>query len=146
MLGEAGSAGSSVGSHSYGYRLNRTLKDYKSELRQIGINTTTWWEMSDDQLVKLREIPTLWAHIPSQMREYIEAMAESKEKLAEFNQEVQDTVLGFSFSDITGMIVDSFTDPSIDNALDKLSQNIDGAIGDIIKEDIGSEYVDGRDE
>ncbi len=133
MLGEAGSAGSSVGSHSYGYRLNRTLKDYKSELRQIGINTTTWWEMSDDQLVKLREIPTLWAHIPSQMREYIEAMAESKEKLAEFNQEVQDTVLGFSFSDITGMIVDSFTDPSIDNALDKLSQNIDGAIGDIIK-------------
>lgn len=133
MLGEAGSAGSSVGSHSYGYRLNRTLKDYKSELRRIGINTTTWWEMSDDQLVKLREIPTLWAHIPSQMREYIEAMAESKEKLAEFNQEVQDTVLGFSFSDITGMIVDSFTDPSIDNALDKLSQNIDGAIGDIIK-------------
>ncbi|WP_308745706.1 hypothetical protein [uncultured Bacteroides sp.] len=133
MLGEAGSAGSSVGSHSYGYRLNRTLKDYKSELRQIGINTTTWGEMSDDQLVKLREIPNLWAHIPSQMREYIEAMAESKEKLAEFNQEVQDTVLGFSFSDITGMIVDSFTDPSIDNALDKLSQNIDGAIGDIIK-------------
>ena len=133
MLREAGSAGSSVGSHSYGYRLNRTLKDYKSELRQIGINTTTWWEMSDDQLVKLREIPTLWAHIPSQMREYIEAMAESKEKLAEFNQEVQDTVLGFSFSDITGMIVDSFTDPSIDNALDKLSQNVDGAIGDIIK-------------
>lgn len=133
MLGEAGSAGSSAGSHSYGYRLNRTLKDYKSELKQIGINTTTWWEMSDDQLVSLREIPNLWAHIPSQMREYIEAMAESKEKLAEFNQEVQDTVLGFSFSDMTSMIVDSLTDPSIDNALDKLSQNIDGAIGDIIK-------------
>lgn len=133
MLGEAGSAGSSAGSHSYSYRLNRTLGGYKSELRELGINTTTWWEMNDDQLVSLREIPTLWAKIPYQMRDYIEAMAESKEKLAEFNQEVQDTVLGFSFSDITSMIVDSFTDPSIDNALDKLSQNIDGAIGDIIK-------------
>lgn len=60
-------------------------------------------------------------------------MAESKEKLAKFNQEVQDTILGFSFADITNMIVDSFTDPSIDNALDELSQNIDGAIGNIIK-------------
>lgn len=89
--------------------------------------------MSDEQLVKLREIPSLWAHIPSEMREYIKAMAESKEKLAKFNQEVQDTILGFSFADITNMIVDSFTDPSIDNALDELSQNIDGAIGNIIK-------------
>lgn len=133
MLGEAASAGSSAFSHSYGYRLNDRLKGYKSELRQIGINTTTWSEMSDDQLVKLREIPSLWAHIPSEMREYIKAMAESKEKLAKFNQEVQDTILGFSFADITNMIVDSFTDPSIDNALDELSQNIDGAIGNIIK-------------
>ena len=133
MLGEAASAGSSAFSHSYGYRLNDRLKGYKSELRQIGINTTTWSEMSDEQLVKLREIPSLWAHIPSEMREYIKAMAESKEKLAKFNQEVQDTILGFSFADITNMIVDSFTDPSIDNALDELSQNIDGAIGNIIK-------------
>lgn len=133
LLGEAASAGSSAGSHSYGYRMNRTLKDYKNQLREVGIYTQDWSKMTDDQLVKLREIPDLWAHVPESMRKYIEALAEGKEKMEEFKQTVQDTVLGFDFSDITSMIVDSVTDSSIDNALGTLVENVDGAIATIVK-------------
>lgn len=133
LLGEAASAGSSAGSHSYGYRMNRMLKGYKDQLREVGIYTQDWGQMTDDQLVKLREIPDLWAHVPEEMRKYIEALAEGKEKMEEFKQTVQDTVLGFDFSDITSMIVDSVTDSSIDNALGTLVENVDGAIATIVK-------------
>lgn len=133
LLGEAASAGSSAGSHSYGYRMNRMLRGYKDQLREVGIYTQDWSQMTDDQLVKLREIPDLWAHVPEEMRKYIEALAEGKEKMEEFKQTVQDTVLGFDFSDITSMIVDSMTDSSIDNALGTLVENVDGAIATIVK-------------
>ena len=42
-------------------------------------------------------------------------------------------ILGFDYSDITTAIVDSFTDPAIDNALDDLSGKIDEFISTTIK-------------
>lgn len=133
LLAEAASSGSSAGSHSLGYRANKTLEKYKQQLRAVGIYKTDWNKMTDEELVKLRSLPELYAHLPGDMRKYIDALAEGKEKLEQFNEEVQNTILGFGFSDITSMIVDSFTDSSIDNALDNLTKNVDGAIANIVK-------------
>ncbi len=143
LLAEAASSGSSAGSHSYGYKANETLAKYRKQLREAGIYKTKWNEMSNEELIKLRSLPEIYAHLPESMRKYIDAIAEGANKLEEFNEEVQNTILGFEFSDITSMIVDSFTDSSIDDALGNLTQNVNGAIANIVKNMLARKMLTG---
>lgn len=133
LLAEAASANSSTFTRSYGYRMNETLSSYRRQLQQIGIYTTDWSKMTDEQLIKLKEIPELYAKLPEQMRTYIDDLSSATDKLEEFKQQVQETILGFDFSSITEMIVDSVTDSSINDALGDLSGNVDKTISDIVK-------------
>ena len=60
-------------------------------------------------------------------------MEDSYDKQDELLEQIKEMILGFDYSDITTAIVDSFTDPAIDNALDDLSGKIDEFISTTIK-------------
>lgn len=114
-------------------KIDNTFKNFSKEMKELGLNSNNWYSMTADQWIKLKEIPGLYARLPENTRKFIDEMSESQDALDEFKASVQDTILGFDFTDITSMIVDSVTDPSIDDALVTLADNVDGTIADIVK-------------
>lgn len=131
LFNEAMRAGSGMFSHSDGYKANKMLKGYVNELREVGIYTTDLSRMTNEQLASLKKLPEVYARFPEGLRKYIDAIAEGIDKTEEFKDQIQDTVLGLDFTSITDMIVNSVTDPSIDNALEELEVNIDKTIASI---------------
>lgn len=131
LFNEAMRAGSGMFSHSDGYKANKMLKGYVNELREVGIYTTDLSQMTNEQLASLKKLPEVYARLPEGLRKYIDAIAEGIDKTEEFKDQIQDTVLGLDFTSITDMIVNSVTDPSIDNALEELEVNIDKTIASI---------------
>ena len=131
LFNEAMGAGSGMFSHSDGYKANKMLKGYVKELREVGIYTTDLSQMTNEQLASLKKLPEVYARLPEGLRKYIDAIAEGIDKTEEFKDQIQDTVLGLDFTSITDMIVNSVTDPSIDNALEELEVNIDKTIASI---------------
>lgn len=143
LFGEAMKAGSGTFSHSDGYKANKMLKGYNSQLRAAGINTSDLNKMTDAQLVQLKNMPEIYAKLSDGLRKYIDDLSDSMDKLEEFAMDVQDTVLSFNFSDITSMIVDSLTDSSIDNALDSLTNNVNGAMAKMVKDMLARQMLVG---
>lgn len=131
LFNEAMGAGAGMFSHSDGYKANKMLKGYVNELREVGIYTTDLSRMTNEQLASLKKLPEVYARLPEGLRKYIDAIAEGIDKTEEFKEQIQDTVLGLDFTSITDMIVNSVTDPSIDNALEELEVNIDKTIASI---------------
>ena len=143
LFGQAMKAGSSMWTHSYGYEANRMLKGYTAQLRSAGIYTTDLNKMTDEQLVLLKSMPEIFAKLRPQLQEYINDLAEGMDKLDEFSQQVQESILGFDFTTITSMIVDSLTDSSIDNALDSLTNNVNGAMAKMVKDMLARQILIG---
>lgn len=133
LLGEAMKAGSGMFSHSDGYKANKMLKGFKGELREIGIYTNDLNRMTNEQLVSLKQIPEAYARLPEGIRKYIDDLAEAMDKTEEFKQQIQDTVLGFDFTEIADAIIDVFTDSSIDNALETFAGKVDAILAKVVK-------------
>ena len=133
LFNEAMGAGSGMFSHSDGYKANKMLKNYANELREVGIYTTDLSRMTNEQLASLKKLPEVYVRLPEGLRKYIDAIAEGIDKTEEFKDQIQDTVLGLDFTSIADMIVNSLTDPSIDNALEELEANIDKTIASIVQ-------------
>lgn len=133
LLGEAMRAGSGVFSHSDGYKANKMLKGFKGELREIGIYTNDLNGMTNEQLVSLKQIPEAYARLPEGIRKYIDDLAEAMDKTEEFKQQIQDTVLGFDFTEVADAIIDVFTDSSIDNALEAFAGKVDAILAKVVK-------------
>ena len=133
ILNETLESGSGLFSHSLGYKSNKILKQYQSELRKVGIYETDIAKMNASQLISLKSIYSVWTKLPEEVRKYIDDLEDSYDKQEELLDQIQEMILGFDYSDITTAIVDSFTDPAIDNALDDLSGKIDEFISTTIK-------------
>lgn len=133
LLGEAMKAGSGMFSHSDGYKANKMLKGFKGELREIGIYTNDLNRMTNEQLVSLKQIPEAYARLPEGIRKYIDDLADAMDKTEEFKQQIQDTVLGFDFTEIADAIIDVFTDSSIDNALETFAGKVDAILAKVVK-------------
>lgn len=133
LLGEAMRAGAGLFSHSDGYKANKMLKGFKDELRGIGIYTNDLNRMTNEQLVSLRTIPEAYARLPEGIRKYIDELAEAMDKTEEFKKQLQDSILGFDFTEIADAIIDVFTDSSIDNALETFAGKVDAIIAKVVK-------------
>lgn len=131
-------SGSGMFSHSIGYKANKMLQGYTTELRKAGIYTTDLNKMTNEQLISLMSMPDIWGRLHGDLRKYIEEMAEAKDQADELKDEIQSIMLGFNFNDITDAIVDAFTDNSINDALNTVSDKVDdwigGIVGNIIKQ------------
>lgn len=133
ILNETLESGSGLFSHSLGYKSNKILKQYQSELKKVGIYGTDISKMNASQLISLKSIYSVWTKLPEEVRKYIGDLEDSYDKQDELLDQIKEMILGFDYSDITTAIVDSFTDPAIDNALNDLSGKIDEFISTTIK-------------
>lgn len=133
LLREAQKAGSGLFSHSDGYKTNEILKQQSAYLRQAGIYKTDISRLTEDELVKLRDVADVWARLPEGIRTYIDDLAESKEQLEDLQNQLQDMLLGFEATDIRDAIVDSFTDGAIDNAMADFEAKADDLVAGIMK-------------
>lgn len=133
ILPETLESGSGLFSHSLGYKTDKILKQYQSELKKVGIYGTDIYKMNASQLISLKSIYSVWTKLPEEVRKYIDDLEDSYDKQDELLDQIKEMILGFDYSDITTAIVDSFTDPAIDNALDDLSGKIDEFISTTIK-------------
>ncbi|MCD8193632.1 MAG: hypothetical protein LUD74_03610 [Tannerellaceae bacterium] len=132
MLERTMKAGAGMFSHSYGYEANKVLRRMSDLLEQQGIYKTELSEMTNAEIARLREIPQIYARLPKEIREYVDAIGESLDQLEEFKEQAQETVLGLDFTSIADMIVNALTDPSIENALDDLEKSIDETLASIV--------------
>jgi len=133
LFEEVARSGSGMFSRSLGYRANKMLDNYAERLRQAGIYTTNIYNMTNEQLIALQSIPEVWARLHSDLRKYIEDLADAKEELDGLSDQIRDMLFGFDYSNITEAIVSSFTDPTIDDAMSDLEGKVDEMIGNIIK-------------
>lgn len=141
LMNETLNSGAGLFSHSEGYKVKQMLNGYRLELGKIGIDVDllggraeNLTKLTAEQLLLIKEkLPDAWARLPEEVRKYLEQIIDSKEQLEELNQQLQDMLLGFSVDDITSAIVDSLTDPSIENAMDDLSGKMDDFISGIVK-------------
>lgn len=140
LMNETLNSGAGLFSHSEGYKVKEMLNGYRRELAGIGISLEQLGGRADlsilpvEKLVRLQEeLPEVWARLPEKVREYLNQIIDSKEQMEELNQQLQDMLLGFFADDITSAIVESLTDPSIENAMDDLSGKMDDFISGIVK-------------
>lgn len=133
LFRETANSGQGTFSRSIGYKANKETKKFANQLREIGIYQTDISKMTASQLVSLKQIPLLYAKLPKELTEYIDNLDEAVDKQKELDEQIRDMILGFDYSDITTAIVDSLTDPSIDNALGDLGAKIDEFIADTVK-------------
>jgi len=133
LFEEVGRSGSGAFSHSLGHKANKMLSGYNSQLKQAGISTTDIYKMTNKELITLQQLPEVWAKLHGDLRKYIEDLSDAQDELDDIDNKLKELVMGLEYSQVTDAIVDSLTDPSIDNAMLDLEGKIDNMIGSIIK-------------
>lgn len=133
LLEEVGRSGSGTFSHSLGYKANKMLAGYNSQLKQAGISTSDIYKMTNKELITLQQIPEVWAKLHADLRKYIEDLSAAQDELDNIDDLLKELVMGLDYSQVTDAIIDSITDPSIDNAMLDLEGKVDNMIGNIIK-------------
>ena len=114
-------AGSSAGSHSYGYRAVRDLRAYDKELRAIGINLDSLggraeglFELDPEVIRQLRDdVPEAWLKIDDDARGYLETLLELDDKMKELEEDSKEAFTGISFdsarSELRNLLLDTDT-------------------------------------
>lgn len=133
-------AGAGIGSHSYGYRMNRDLKGYYDKIGISDIRELTM--MSGEQLQKIKEDQSLfWAKLDGDFQEYLEKIIECDEAIKENDKAMREQVTQMSFDDMYGNFVDTLMDmeASASDFTDDLTEKFTKAL---ISNEIGALYKD----
>lgn len=133
-------AGASVGSHSYGYRMNRDLKDWYSKIGISDISELT--KMSGEQLQKIKEDQSLfWAKLDGDFREYLQKIIECDEAIKDNDKAMREQVTQMSFDDMYSNFVDTLMDmdAATSDFTDDLTEKFTKAL---LSNEIGALYKD----
>jgi hypothetical protein len=98
----AGAAGGSIGSHSYRYRTDKSLKDYFDDISKSAGQTVDsvkdLYNMTPEQLKKIRnENAYAWALISEDIRGYLNRIIEAGSDLADVLSGADEALTGLSF-------------------------------------------------
>ena len=114
-------AGSSSGSHSYGYRAIRDLRAYDKELKAIGIDLNSLggraeglFELDPEVIRQLRDdVPEAWLKIDDDARGYLETLIDLDDKTKELEEDSKEALTGISFdsarSELRNLLLDTDT-------------------------------------
>lgn len=120
-------AGASAGSHSIGVRIKNGMSDagWQQALSALGTSTynyikdgrmTGLFDLSVEQLEKLRdEAPIFWAKLDGDVKEYLESIIESGEKIEEMNKAWKESLTGVSFDSVYDSFLDMLYDMDADS-------------------------------
>lgn len=121
-------AGASAGSHSIGVRIrkgmsgegwNQAKKALGSDFDKYGIGDgrmTGLFDLSVEQLEKLRdEAPLFWAKLDGDVKDYLNAIIESGEKIEEMNEAWKESLTNVSFDSVYEDFLDTLYDMDADS-------------------------------
>ena len=132
-------AGASAGSHSIGVRIKKGMSDEGWRQAQNAIGSSAYnqikdgrmeglFDLSVEQLEKLRnEAPIFWAKLDDDVKDYLESIIESGEKIEEMNEAWKESLTGVSFDSV----YDSFLDMLYD--MDSDSKDFAQSFGDYFR-------------
>ncbi|RJU53743.1 hypothetical protein DW777_13865 [Bacteroides sp. AM30-16] len=120
-------AGASAGSHSIGVRIRKGMSDegWSQALNALGSSAynqikdgrmTGLFDLSVEQLEKLRnEAPVFWAKLDDDVKDYLESIIESGEKIEEMNEAWKESLTGVSFDSVYDSFLDMLYDMDADS-------------------------------
>ena len=134
-------SGASWRSHSEGYKLNKSLKAYKSDFENIGIggvidgNISKLFDLSAEQLQTIKnEIPAAWASLDDNTRGYLQSVIDGNEEITELINAQNEALTGISF-DSAKSELESFlnnADATFEDVADSFESNMMTAINRVI--------------
>ena len=134
-------SGASWRSHSEGYKLNKSLKAYKSDFENIGIggvidgNISKLFDLSAKQLQTIKnEIPAAWASLDDNTRGYLQSVIDGNEEITELINAQNEALTGISF-DSAKSELESFlnnADATFEDVADSFESNMMTAINRVI--------------
>ncbi len=133
-------AGGSIGSHSYGYRMNRDLRGY---LNQIGVGEIEdLTRMTGEELQHIKEdYAVFWAKMDADFRSYLEDIIAGVESLESIEDQVKEKFTSMTFDGMYDSFVDTLMDmdASTEDFADNVSEYFMRAI---LNNKIGEKYRD----
>lgn len=119
-------AGASAGSHSIGVRIRKGMSDEGWRQAQNALGSSAYnqikdgrmeglFDLSVEQLEKLRnEAPIFWAKLDDDVKDYLESIIESGEKIEEMNEAWKESLTGVSFDSVYDSFLDMLYDMDSD--------------------------------
>lgn len=120
-------AGASAGSHSIGVRIRKGMSDegWSQAFNALGSSAYNQikdgrmeglFDLSVEQLEKLRnEAPVFWAKLDGDVKDYLESIIESGEKIEEMNEAWKESLTGVSFDSVYDSFLDMLYDMDADS-------------------------------
>lgn len=120
-------AGASAGSHSIGVRIRKGMSDegWSQAFDALGSSAYNQikdgrmeglFDLSVEQLEKLRnEAPVFWAKLDGDVKDYLESIIESGEKIEEMNEAWKESLTGVSFDSVYESFLDMLYDMDADS-------------------------------
>lgn len=138
-------SGASWKSHSRGYNLRKSLRDFADEFNSIGIDFDSLggrveglFSLGPEQLQTLKEeVPEAWARIDDQTRGYLQTIIDSGDELEGMKDQLNETLTGLSFDSAKDSLQDFLLD------VDSTMADVAGNFEKYMREAIVGTLIDG---
>ncbi len=127
-------AGASAGSHSIGVRIKNGMSSEGWQQAQQALGSawnssiydgrmTGLFDLTSEQLAKLKnEAPIFWAKLDGDVRDYLQEIIDSNDKLDEMKSKLNESLTGVDFDSFSGDILSSLED--VDTKAEDVFNNI----------------------
>jgi hypothetical protein len=127
-------AGASIGSHSIGVRIKNGMSSEGWQQAEDALGYSTFmkatsgrmeglFDLSSEQLAKLKnDAPIFWAKLDGDVRDYLQEIIDSNDKLDEMKSKLNESLTGVDFDTFSGDILSSLED--VDTKAEDVFNNI----------------------
>jgi len=146
----AAKAGGSWGSHSYGYRTNKALKDYwdsisKSAGEKIG-SIYDFFDLTPEQLKNIKENNTYaWSLISDPIQENLDTLIDTNDAIADVIKTAKEGLTSMSLDDAKSAMDDFLTDAdtTFADVADSFEENMKNAMLGLVKDRYLNDAMEG---
>lgn len=135
-LGKAYLASRKRNNHSYGVKMEKWMKGYRTDIENAGFNWDALkgsgrmeglFDLSASELEQFqKELPLIWSKIDEDAQKYLETIIECSEKMDELGEATNKSLTGFSFDDAKDELLDFLND--MDMTFDDVAENFQSSM------------------
>lgn len=150
-LGKAYLASRKKNNHSYGVKMEKWMKGYRTDIESAGFDWDALkgsgrmeglFDLSASELERFqKELPLVWSKIDEDARKYLETIIECGEKMDELGEATSEALTGFTLDDARDELLDFLDD--MDATFDDVAENFQTTMMHAINRVIAS-GLDGR--
>lgn len=130
-LGKAYLASRKKNNHSYGVKMEKWMKGYRTDIENAGFDWDALkgsgrmeglFDLSASELERFqKELPLVWSKIDEDARKYLETIIECGEKMDELGEATSEALTGFTLDDARDELLDFLDD--MDATFDDVAEN-----------------------